>query len=228
MRSAHRASQSGSHPGDGDKDPGSYTNHPRVLVAKRKAEPEVTFRYVPRLEPGTYSAYCRSARVYRDRVFQRWVAALQFDVLADPGDDVLGRFTWFLNLGSKEKPNASRRSRYWEAWVKANGGPPQRQDRLSPRVFSGRMARVELGDTTKDTKQRPVAGDGAYSVVRDVKEWQTGFGGARARPSKTQDLACPSRGEVRQLNRNLKGGPVSTGPSKADRPPETTTWRSNE
>lgn len=188
MRSRHRAAQSGSHPGDGATDPGSYSNHRRVLVAKRKAEPEVAFRFVPRLEPGMYRAYCRSAKIYRDRAFQRWVAALQFDVLAEKGEEVLGRLTWFLNLGSREKPNASRRSRYWAAWVQANGGPPQRRDRLSPRVFSRRIALVEIGDTTKDAKQMPVIGEGAYSVVRDVKEWQTGSGSVGARTPTRRGL----------------------------------------
>jgi hypothetical protein len=36
------------------------------------------------------------------------------------------------------------------------------------------MALVELGDTTKNHKQKPVSGEESYSVVRDVKEWQTG------------------------------------------------------
>lgn len=149
--------------------------HPRVVAAKRRAEPEVGFLYVPRLEPGTYRAYCRSARVYRDRVFQRWICTIQFDVLAENSDEVLGRLTWFLNLGNRGRPNASRRSRYWAAWVKANGCPPQRRDRLSPRVFAGRMALVEVGDTTKNAKQSPVSGADSYSVVRDVKEWYTGY-----------------------------------------------------
>jgi hypothetical protein len=148
--------------------------HPSVVAAKRRADPEVDFRYAPRFEPGIHCAYCRSARIYRDRVYQRWVAAVQFDVLAENSDEVRGRVTWFLNLGNRDKPHASRRSRYWEAWVKANGGPPQRPDRLSPRVFSSRMALVELGDTTKNHKQKPVSGEESYSVVRDVKEWQTG------------------------------------------------------
>jgi hypothetical protein len=146
----------------------------RALAAKRRAEPEVTFHHAPRIEPGLYPAYCRSGDVYFDKVYRRHLAAIQFDVLSENGDEVLGRLTWFLNLGKKDKPNASRKSRYWGAWIKANGGPPQRRDRLSPRVFCGRMALVEVGDTTKDSKQNPVTGDEAYSVIRDVKEWLTG------------------------------------------------------
>jgi hypothetical protein len=102
----------------------------RALAAKRRAEPEVTFHHAPRIEPGLYPAYCRSGDVYFDKVYRRHLAAIQFDVLSENGDEVLGRLTWFLNLGKKDKPNASRKSRYWGAWIKANGGPPQRRDRF--------------------------------------------------------------------------------------------------
>jgi hypothetical protein len=187
--------------------------HPRVVAAKRRAEPEVEFRYVPRLEPGTYRAYCRSARIYRDRVYQRWVCAVQFDVLAENNDEVLGRLTWFLNLGNWDKPNASRRSRYWQAWSKANGGPPQRRDRLSPRVFSGRIALVEVGDTIKNCKQQPVAGANSYSVVRDVKEWQTGH--HQERVAGDTDGSSARAGVVgRSTQPHPKGGRTNGSPVK--------------
>ncbi len=38
-------------------------------------------------------------------------------------------------------------------------------NRLSPRVFIGRIARVEVGDTS---------GDAPYSVVRKILSWETG------------------------------------------------------
>lgn len=31
----------------------------------------------------------------------------------------------------------SHRTKYYALWVKANGGPPHRNDRMSPRVFNG-------------------------------------------------------------------------------------------
>jgi hypothetical protein len=150
------------------------SSHPRVLAAKKRIEPNIDFHYVPRFEPGPHRSYSRSAKIYRDKNYKRWVCAVQFDVLAENSDEVLGRVTWFLNLGNRDKPNASRRSRYWAAWLKANGGSPQRRDRLSPRVFTGRMALVELRNTVKNTRQTPVAAADSYSVVHDVREWQTG------------------------------------------------------
>src|ERR1039458_7306860 len=105
------------------------SEHPSIAAAKRRVEPEITWSFTPRLQPGEYSAYCRSAKIYRDSQFKRWVCAVQFDVL-DKSDEVLARLTWYLNLGSGDRPHATRRKNYWQAWILANGGQPQRKDRL--------------------------------------------------------------------------------------------------
>ncbi len=52
-------------------------------------------------------------------------------------------------LGAGMKARADRRSKYWAAWVRAKGGAPQRGDRLSPNVFTGRHAIVRVEDTSK-------------------------------------------------------------------------------
>lgn len=148
-------------------------NHPSVLAAQRRMEEQVSWQYVPRLTPGEYRAYCRSAKTYRDGAFKRWVCAVQFDVLDDSGER-LGRVTWFLNLGSGERPQATRRTKYWDAWVKANGGAPKRKDRLASSVFVRRYAVVVVGDTGKNVKQEMIGTDCAYSVIKDVVRWETG------------------------------------------------------
>jgi hypothetical protein len=153
------------------------SDHPSIATAKRRVEPEISWDYTPRLEPGVYRAYCRSAKVYLDGQFKRWVCAVQFDVLGSELSEVLGRLTWFLNLGSEEKPHATRRKNYWRAWSLANGGAPKRKDRLSPRVFIRRYARVDVGDTQKTFQQNAITSDDAYSVIRDVVEWETGGNG---------------------------------------------------
>jgi hypothetical protein len=142
---------------------------PRII---RATEPEIDWFYAARIEPGEYPAYCRSAKHYYDHQFKRWVCAVQFDVLGDSLVEVLAQLTWYLNLGKREKPHAGRRSNYWDAWTKANGGPPRRKDRLTPRVFVGRHATVLVGDTAKNHRQ--VAVKEGYSVVRDVLSWDTG------------------------------------------------------
>ena len=148
------------------------------LISRRKrkeySEPDITWTHTPRIEPGTYPAFSRSARLYKDGTFQRWVCSVQFDVLEADLATVKARLTWFLNMGEAEKPHAGRRGLYWCAWVVANGTQPKRSDRLSPRVFVSRYALVLVGDTTKDFKQVKVREDSAYSVVRNVLRWETG------------------------------------------------------
>jgi hypothetical protein len=130
---------------------------------------EIGWYFAARIEPGEYKAYSRSAKVYRDGKFKRWVLAVQFEIEATDT-----QATWYLNLGSGERPRAGRRSNFWQAWVAANNGPPKRNDRLSPRIFEKRWASVLIEDTAKDFQQKPVASADSYSVVRAVTEWQTG------------------------------------------------------
>ena len=153
----------------------NVSDHPSIAAAKRRIEPEIAWNYAPRLEPGEYSAYCRSTKVYRDGNFQRWVCAVQFDVVSEDRQRVLDRVTWFLNLGKNDKPKATRRSNYWTAWVEANGGrPPRRKDRMSSKIFTHRYARILVDNTAKNFKQVAVRDESGYSVVRSVVCWETG------------------------------------------------------
>ncbi len=138
--------------------------------AKRRGriEPEIDWRYAPRIQPGDYHAISCSASPYFDKQFKRWVCAVQFEIVSESVlMESVARLTWFLNLGTHAKPHAGRRGKYWAAWVRANGGPPKRGDRLSPRVCVGRMAIVRVEDTTKTHDRGDVESDQAYSVIRD-------------------------------------------------------------
>ena len=131
-------------------------------------DPEIVWRNYPLIEGGEYPAYCKCAQQYWDPGFRRWTCLLRFDVLTDDLLTVITTVPCWLSLGKREKPRASRRGNYLREWVEANGGPPKRGDRLSPRVFTRRMARVEVGDT--DLTKSPVP----YSVVRRIVSWETG------------------------------------------------------
>lgn len=148
--------------------------------AERVASGElrIEWRDYDRIEPGEYSAFCTWAKSYRDGGFKRWTCLLRFEVFSGDGMRVIARVPWWLNLGDKAKPHAARRGRYFREWGRANGGPPARGDRLSPRVFVRRMARVAIADTNAEAP---------YSVVREVIEWQTGqVGACRSPPDAVQ------------------------------------------
>lgn len=178
-------------------------NDAREGAARRRPEPEVKWNYVPRLVPGEYPAYCRSAKIYRDRGFRRWVFLGLFDVM-DKNLNKLARLGWFMNLGSGDKPHVTRRSNYWAAWVKANGGPPKRRDRVSSRVFVRRYATVVVADTTRDSRQELAVRELAYSVIRDVLSWDTGG----RQPEGV--VPCPGGGST-----NLTGACAGGGGSEA-------------
>jgi hypothetical protein len=135
-------------------------------IASRDAA--VEWREYPRIAPGVYRAYSAVAKFHFDRSIRRWVCFVRWDVLSEDLVRVIARVPLWWNLGSGERPRASRRSKYLAEWVRANGGPPVRGDRLSPNVFRHRMARVEIGDT--DPKKSPIP----YSVVRRIIAWETG------------------------------------------------------
>lgn len=130
-------------------------------------EPGIEWADYPRLESGIYPAYCHFAKMYFDHSFKRWTCLLRFEVRSGDLLRVMApRVPLWLNLGSQEKPHASRRGRYFREWVRANGGAaPVRHDRLSPRLFTRRMAHVEIGDTNAPAP---------YSVVREIISWDTG------------------------------------------------------
>ena len=138
---------------------------PSSPLLVRGAEPGIEWQDYPQIKPGLYVAYCFWAKSYRDRAFHRWTCMLRFKVLSENLLDVIATVPMWLSLGGNETPRAPRRGKFWAEWVRANGGRPERVDRLSPQVFVHRMARVEIADT---------AGDAPYSVVRKIVEWQTG------------------------------------------------------
>ena len=119
----------------------------------------------PLLTPGRYKAQCVHASTYRDPQFRSWKALLRFQLLLN-GEKVVG----FFHLGQGDKPKAGRRSRYWRAWVIANGAQPRKRQELSPRMFKGKIFEVEI-DTVKraqDGGEHPAAAQ--YSTVKEILE----------------------------------------------------------
>jgi hypothetical protein len=154
----------------------------------RSHEPEIEWRDYPLIESREYRAYCRCAKQYRDPAFKRWTCLLRWDVLTDDLLTLIASVPYWLSLGSKERPWASRRGNYLKEWVRANGGPPIRSDRLSPRVFTQRMARVEVGHT--DPEKSPVP----YSVCPQNCVLGNGRGSASISQQVTQSRKATLKG----------------------------------
>lgn len=155
-----------------------------VLVHRDKRDelpaielPAIEWKEYPRISPGEYRAYSRWGKHYRDPGFHRWLCQLRWDVYTDDLSRLVASVPQFFPLGNGDKPNASRRGKYLPEWVRANGGPPVRGDRLSPKVFLRRFALVEVGDTE---------GPAPYSVVKRIVSWETGSRGHSVSKSHSQ------------------------------------------
>ena len=135
--------------------------------SNRKATSDaVEWTEYPHIPPGEYAAYCAWAGQYRDRAFRRWTCLLRFDIFRSGVTEGIARLPMWLSLGNGKKPRASRRGKYLEEWVRANGSPPVRSDRLSRSVFLHRMCRVEVGET--------IHGPVPYSILKRILSWDTG------------------------------------------------------
>lgn len=144
----------------------------------RKQEPEIEWSDYPRLQPGAYLGCCSWAGKYYDRQFQRWVCLLRWRVLTEDLQTIAQSIPQWFRLADGEKPRASRRGKYLSAWVAANNGrPPSRIDRLSPKIFTHRLAKVLVGDT-----RGPVP----YSTIRKIISWETGPTATSGSPSVHQ------------------------------------------
>jgi hypothetical protein len=117
----------------------------------------------PRYEPGTYEAECISAEIGFDAMYRRWSCVLKFSILSD------GSPVWcFLNLGKNPKNGKRSRSRYYRAWVIANGERPRNRQTLSSRLFIGKIFEIEIGDVRQDFEKRDHPKGMIYSVVRRI------------------------------------------------------------
>lgn len=161
-----------------------------VLVPR--VEPEIQWQDYDRISPGVYPAYCRWAKRYFDRGFKRWTCLLRFEVLSSDLVRVIANVPMWLNLGAKDKPHAGRRRRYFAEWIHANGGAPHRTDRLSPDVFTRRMARVVVADTKSDAP---------YSKVSKILSWETGGSLSHlVTQSRTASVKAPEEMELKGAN----------------------------
>lgn len=174
-----------------------------ISTNTKSVEPEIIcFDKRPRIEPGEYPAFSRAAKLYRDQTLKRWVCMISFDILADNLLEVVARrVPMFFGLGDAERPKAGRRTMFYYTWTLANGAPPRRLDRTSPRVFVNRMARVVVRDTKRCIQDARRAID-PYSVIEKVLDWETGPSGVhlinRSTNQGRHDANCLARGTSKE------------------------------
>jgi hypothetical protein len=73
----------------------------------------------------------------------------------------------FLNLGNEQHPEPRLGSEYRRVWIMANGIAPRKRQRMSKRVFVGKVYRVIVGDTRKDAQGREHPQGAVYSTIKE-------------------------------------------------------------
>jgi hypothetical protein len=139
---------------------------PRLLKPDKPnivPDPICTGAPYPRFEPGEYDARCLAARIYQDPGFKAWKCRLEYELFP-----MCERVFGFFNLGRADKPCAGRRSEYRRVWIIANGDQPKNRQRLSSRVFEGKIFRVRIDDTVKRSDGRDHAPAEVYSTVKEI------------------------------------------------------------
>lgn len=81
--------------------------------------------------------------------------------------DEAGEVSFFINMGDGESPSAgkSRQSKYYQAWILANDGPPGRGQVMDPRIFIGKCFIARVEDCTHDSNGRRKDNDDVYSRI---------------------------------------------------------------
>ena len=144
----------------------------------------------PRLEPRTAELMCFAATREFYPHFKAHKARLDFYL---PAEEAV--VSAFFHLGRGDQPQIKRGSKYYAAWVIANGGEkPARDDRMPLKTFVGKCLTVEIRDARAHSN-----GD-VYSVAEIVI------------PKRS---AAALSGRVNQTRKLPKRGEVTSFPAKA-------------
>ena len=117
----------------------------------------------PMLAPGLYTV--RGIKTQGPewvRNFFRWSLRVEFGLTTESLS-----ISAFFNFGNDpEGPKIARMSRFYKAWVLANGGQPAKGETMSPDVFlDGQFFEVEVADCNRDSEGNPKPGAENYSRI---------------------------------------------------------------
>jgi hypothetical protein len=73
----------------------------------------------------------------------------------------------FLHMGDGNQPHAGVNSNYYRVWVMANGGRPRKRQRMSHRMFVGKIFEVRIDDVNKTFTGQSRDSYSTYSVVKE-------------------------------------------------------------
>ncbi len=113
--------------------------------------------------PGKYVVAYRRARLV-DRFPDRYTIELHFAIVEPPK---WLDFPIIMYSSSPKGARLGKRSKYYEVWTLANGGPPKRRDRMTPTVFAG-WWNAEVVHTRRRMEKK-----GMKNGIRELKPTET-------------------------------------------------------
>jgi hypothetical protein len=98
------------------------------------------------------------------RAYRRWSLRLEC-IVVDEGVAVSAFFNFGTNRNAPSTPG--RQSKYFKAWVVANGDPPRKGEPLDWNIFVGKYFTVEVADCTRDSNDREKSDAEIYSRITE-------------------------------------------------------------
>lgn len=127
----------------------------------------------PRIPTSEYDAVC-----YKTETGRSWGGRTDIYILFRIIGGSQDGTELFMACTYHPKRKLSQRYKYYQQWTLANGAPPKKGERLSPKVFCNKMYRVLVRDTQRRYSNGKLMPDILqYSVVDSIIETQTGIPG---------------------------------------------------
>ena len=120
----------------------------------------------PLLSPGQYTVRGRLTQGPEwVPTYRRWSLRVEFALV-----DEVGSVSAFFNFGqNRNGGKLGRHSRYFKAWVTANGELPKRGQAMTPDVFlEGQFFQVEVANCDTDSEGNPKPDAEVYSRITKI------------------------------------------------------------
>ena len=131
-------------------------------------EEPIAEEFLPRIEPGEYDAVCLKTEIGRSWGGRRDIY-LRFRIY-DSEYEGTELFMKCSYPKTKDK-KMSYRHKYYQQWMLANGGPPAKKQRMSPKMFLNRMFKIKVVDTKRTHNDgTPLPSFAQYSVISTIIE----------------------------------------------------------
>ena len=160
--------------------------HLRAVPAQPLGDPlenAIATEDLPLIPEGVYEAFGGKASFFRahntDKLAVQWKVRVRDRTQRDGFITIPVSAYYNITRLGRDRFRVGLHSRYRRDWTAAANRRPARSDRLSPKIFFGILAEVEVATVTKNGEQRPLHEHARYSKVKRIVACLAGGGPAR-------------------------------------------------